>query len=349
MNMKKLTQTVLLCLMGAALHAQSDCQFWPVFPSGSRTAAIPGGSTNNSMTISYSPSGGNNLTGPSAYNVVSAMPAYFTPNPTTNTFSPPNRVAHSTGDLGMFSIYPIRNSDRGTISFASPTTTPFRIHVYQLKSRMLFSRNFTVISTDGSFPGLSVGSSSNVLDARWIWGDADDANATIEFPAGISSVGFDLQNDGNEYDGAVFAFSFPEPCICSDYSYYYRTQEANDKQVKAIQAELTRVQTELQIAERQLAIAAPATKDKAVLLGCSPNPATGETVVRYYLPAAVQSAQCVISTAEGKVVRSYSLGRAKGQGQQRINVADIGAAGSYMYSLQVNNITVDSKKLVIQR
>jgi hypothetical protein len=343
MTMKKITQTAILCFVSAFMYAQSACQFWPVFSGTSGNAP-----NCNNMSISHTSAGGN-LSGPFAYSILSATPVYFTPNHNVNTISPPNQVAHNVSDLGVFGIYPISTNDRGTISFSRATTTPFRIHVYQLKSKMAFNRSFTVINTDGDF-GLSIGSTGTALDARALPPTGDDANATIEFPAGITSLTYTMTaaTDGIG-DGVGLMFSFPQFCLCSDYSLY---KPQYDKEITGVTEELDKVKNELAAAKAKYEAALktiPAAKDKAVLIGCTPNPVFDEALISYYLPEGTRSASCVVSTVDGKVLQTYTLPVVKGNGQMKITTGKLEKAGVYMYSLKVDDATVDSKRIIVNR
>jgi hypothetical protein len=341
--MKKITQTVFLCFASAFMYAQTACQFWPVFSGTSGNA--PGC---NNMSISHNSAGGN-LLGPYAYNILSATPVYFTPNHNVNTFSPPNQVAHNVSDPGVFGIYPITTGDNGSINFSQATTTPLRIHVYQLKSMMQFSQNFTVISTDGDF-GLGPFSVSNTLDARDLPPTNDDGNATIEFPAGITSISYTMTaSDDGIGDGVGLAFSFPQFCLCSDYSLY---KPQYNKEITGVTEELDKVKNELAAAKAKYEAALktiPAAKDKAVLIGCTPNPVFDEALISYYLPEGTRSASCVVCTIDGKVLQTYTLPVVKGNGQMKITTGKLEKAGVYMYSLKVNDATVDSKRIIVNR
>jgi hypothetical protein len=78
-----------------------------------------------------------------------------------------------------------------------------------------------------------------------------------------------------------------------------------------------------------------------------PNPTGGSTVIRYYLPQNVSSAQLVVTDARGQIVKSITL-NSKGSGQISLNTHAL-TAGTYTYSLLIDRKQADSKQLVVIR
>jgi gliding motility-associated-like protein len=199
-----------------------NCTYWPVFGTG-YTSPIP-----YSNTVSFSYSNPGSLLANTAYSTMTPG-NWFTPNPTIATTSPPNSTPHNTSDVGAITIYPTVVNNFGTISFASPTTTGFYLHVYQTVSRLDFDHSFSLISSDGD---LQVGSSGSLVNNVLIPNvspsqSPDDANATIYFPAGISQLKFTITSAPDPSisdDGIKLAFTFPDDCftptttIINDYT-----------------------------------------------------------------------------------------------------------------------------------
>jgi hypothetical protein len=78
-----------------------------------------------------------------------------------------------------------------------------------------------------------------------------------------------------------------------------------------------------------------------------PNPSNGNTVIRYFIPENITSAQIIIYAANGQRISAYAIS-GKGTGFMTISTRSM-AAGTYIYHLVVNNKSVDSKKLILAK
>jgi hypothetical protein len=78
----------------------------------------------------------------------------------------------------------------------------------------------------------------------------------------------------------------------------------------------------------------------------APNPFSNSTVIRYHVPLDAGSAQLLITDMKGVVVKSLTL--TKGKGQVVIDNASL-SAGTYAYSLWIDDKQVDSKKMIVNR
>ena len=89
------------------------------------------------------------------------------------------------------------------------------------------------------------------------------------------------------------------------------------------------------------------SRDSPLLYQNTPNPFNNTTVIRYYLPSGFQKAVLEISDLKGSVLKNYQL---NGGGKQSaaINANEL-AAGTYIYTLIVNEKRVDSKKMILTR
>lgn len=85
----------------------------------------------------------------------------------------------------------------------------------------------------------------------------------------------------------------------------------------------------------------------AFLLPNSPNPFNSTTVIKYHLPEKSSNAKLIITNLKGQVLKTTTL-NSGGDGQVTLQAGSL-AAGSYTYTLLVNNEQVDSKQMVIVR
>lgn len=85
----------------------------------------------------------------------------------------------------------------------------------------------------------------------------------------------------------------------------------------------------------------------ALLYQNSPNPFNRTTVIRYYLPENTSSASLQISTMNGRVVQTISLA-AKGNQNVSIDGGKL-SPGTYIYTLYVEGVKADSKKMILTR
>jgi hypothetical protein len=76
----------------------------------------------------------------------------------------------------------------------------------------------------------------------------------------------------------------------------------------------------------------------------SPNPFSGSSIISYYIPENVSNAQIKVTDINGRLIKIFNP--AKGDGQINIEGGEL-AAGTYNYSLYINNKTVDTKQMVL--
>lgn len=84
--------------------------------------------------------------------------------------------------------------------------------------------------------------------------------------------------------------------------------------------------------------------DQPQLYQNEPNPFGSSTTIKYYVPATAKAAQLKIVDENGKQLAEYAL--KTGSGQIEVMAGTI-KAGSYNYSLYVDNQLVDTKKMLI--
>ncbi|MDQ1096468.1 MULTISPECIES: T9SS type A sorting domain-containing protein [Chryseobacterium] len=75
-----------------------------------------------------------------------------------------------------------------------------------------------------------------------------------------------------------------------------------------------------------------------------PNPAKGETTIPYYLPEGSGEASISIYSASGQLVQTVSL---KEKGRGNLTVTGL-QGGSYIYRMNLNGKSIDSKKMLIR-
>ncbi|PHN07935.1 tail fiber domain-containing protein [Flavilitoribacter nigricans] len=88
-------------------------------------------------------------------------------------------------------------------------------------------------------------------------------------------------------------------------------------------------------------------EQKARLSQNFPNPFHERTLIDYYLPETAHQAQLEIRTIDGKVLETIALPQT-GEGQLQIKAARF-PAGTYLYSLVVDNEVLDTKRMVLTK
>ena len=86
-------------------------------------------------------------------------------------------------------------------------------------------------------------------------------------------------------------------------------------------------------------------ENSAQLFQNAPNPFSQNTVIRYSIPNTAKNAKLTINTIAGKQVKIYDLKNISTTSLE-INGGQL-SAGSYIYSLIVDNILIDSKQMVL--
>ena len=77
----------------------------------------------------------------------------------------------------------------------------------------------------------------------------------------------------------------------------------------------------------------------------NPNPFSQNTTIGYFIPQITKSATIVISTLQGNQIQSFVI-TSTGKGQIMLS-AGVLSAGEYLYTLVVDGVKVDSKKMMI--
>ena len=89
------------------------------------------------------------------------------------------------------------------------------------------------------------------------------------------------------------------------------------------------------------------TKQKSAKLYQNiPNPFSSTSTIKYFLPHGINSASMVFTNAVGKVISKINL---EDRGESELNInSDKLPIGVYHYTLIVNNIKIDSKRMIIK-
>jgi len=120
--------------------------------------------------------------------------------------------------------------------------------------------------------------------------------------------------------------------------------------IKAIQEQQTQIadlQSQISDLKSLISKGANGTSVKsssAFLKQNAPNPANGNTVISYYIPDNAGYGQIKITDVKGSLIKAFNA--AKGEGQINIK-SDQLPAGTYNYTLYINNKTVDTKQMVL--
>lgn len=120
-----------------------------------------------------------------------------------------------------------------------------------------------------------------------------------------------------------------------------RQNEQQLEEIKALRDALTEVKALLgKEPLRDLAMSAKLWQN-------FPNPFTQQTVVPYHVPESSNHAEIIIFTSSGQEVYRMTLIE-KGQGEVEISDKHL-ASGAYVYHLVVDGVSVDSKKMVLDK
>jgi trimeric autotransporter adhesin len=86
---------------------------------------------------------------------------------------------------------------------------------------------------------------------------------------------------------------------------------------------------------------------EAKLYQNAPNPFSKTTTIRYSLPTSVKRAAISITTMEGIKVKTFELNSKNGEALN-INGGELNA-GTYIYTLVIDDVMVDSKKMILTK
>jgi len=86
---------------------------------------------------------------------------------------------------------------------------------------------------------------------------------------------------------------------------------------------------------------------KASLIQNTPNPFSQETTIKYIIPNSFINAKIIIHNLNGSEIKSYSISKI-GQGEVIIRGTELNA-GMYLYTLIVDNVIIDTKRMILTK
>ena len=85
--------------------------------------------------------------------------------------------------------------------------------------------------------------------------------------------------------------------------------------------------------------------DSPRLLQNDPNPFTGTTLIKYYLPANTTGAVIKVADMNGKLINTYTI-KNTGYSQLEVKAGNV-SQGAFTYTLEINGKVIDSKKMIL--
>jgi hypothetical protein len=124
--------------------------------------------------------------------------------------------------------------------------------------------------------------------------------------------------------------------------------KGKDEEVAQLKAENAEMKQELAALKELVLKHIPEAGNGQARLGQNvPNPVNQLTTISYRLPLSANSAFIKVYASTGQEVKSFDL-KGKTQGEVTLSAGML-TAGTYVYSLFVDGIKIDSKKLVLTR
>jgi hypothetical protein len=78
-----------------------------------------------------------------------------------------------------------------------------------------------------------------------------------------------------------------------------------------------------------------------------PNPFSVNTEIRFEIPEVTNSAKLLIHDMQGAELQSYTI-NIRGSGSMIIQGSEL-PAGMYLYTLLINNVMIDTKKMILTK
>lgn len=150
-----------------------------------------------------------------------------------------------------------------------------------------------------------------------------------------------------DYDATALTYMLVNAVKEVDHKYALQLQE-KDAQIDQLKQENAEIKQELAAIKELLGKHLPGVGNpQARLWQNNPNPYSQSTSIQYQLPASASSAVIKVYSATGQELKSFDL-TGKAQGEITLSAGMFGA-GTYVYTLFVDGVRVDSKKLVLTR
>ena len=122
-----------------------------------------------------------------------------------------------------------------------------------------------------------------------------------------------------------------------------------DSEEAGLQDQIDALKTEIRelkelLKQSRLSVDLSSDSNEARLYQNVPNPARGETEIRYYLPKESGDASVSIYNLSGQLVKTVPL---KEKGNGSIHMTGL-QGGSYLYQMSIGGKNIDSKKMLIR-
>ena len=124
--------------------------------------------------------------------------------------------------------------------------------------------------------------------------------------------------------------------------------DAKDARIAALETDLSIIKARLTSLENiASAKLSSVSSTESFLEQNNPNPFSQSTEIRFRVPQNYSSAQIIITSVDGKSVKSYSI-NGTGKGSITISANEL-SAGTYYYSLSVDGNLINTKSLVLTK
>lgn len=173
----------------------------------------------------------------------------------------------------------------------------------------------------------------------------DDSTIAAMDKAGVALIGIQaLSANQNEQNNKI------ESLEVELQNHQLQTQQLSDEnaqlraRLEQLEQYLFNSQNELPITHQQSVVLSDNNQPK--LWQNEPNPSTGATNIRYYIPEGVQQASIIFYNANGVMLQNVPI--VEGNGQLAVDAKQI-SAGAYTYALVINNSVVATKQMIITK
>ena len=119
------------------------------------------------------------------------------------------------------------------------------------------------------------------------------------------------------------------------------------KRVDAIESLQNKSNTTTSNAMRTSDLKSITINERAKLDQNLPNPFNANTSIHYYIPESANNAKIVVTDISGNILKNITV-TDKGAGQILINAGTL-SSGTYVYSLFIDNMKIQSKQMILTK